>query len=213
MWLKCKFKPAELDIDCKTIAITPFLSNQEKYLTPVNAVEYFLKKVTPNELVFCLLVTSSSEKEFIKQLGLFSSIFSLNEINRAHRLARSLHSIETTEMVLPNHSSQTLSKPISTSQTRLLNNAKNTSKKTEISIDSMQNASKEFKALKSDSMANLEAQSGNAKSGQIELLFNFCLANELRDEIPNQNHAFSFLIGFTGNDIYKFLGLIDYELI
>lgn len=210
MWLPgrlslAKFKP----VNCTILPVIPFLSNGKKHLTPPNAIDHVLTGIGSNELIFTFMITATTENKFIDSLQVLANAWSMPDFEKALRISKALSTLDTNKMIIPAIDKSTISTPISSSQTRLIESSQKAGKIQPLSLDSIQKSLNSFTVKQQHILDALNSQAKQAGNEKIDIYYYFGLANELKKDVPNQNHIFTLLVGFTGAECINMIDLIE----
>lgn len=200
-----KFKPA----NCTILPVMPFLSNSKKYLTPPNAVDHLLAKISSSELIFTFMITATTESKFIDSLQVLADSWSMPDFKKALRISKTLSTLDANKMIIPAVDQSMISTPLSSSQTRLIQSAQKAGKIESLSMGNIQNRLNSFTKNQQQILSTLNSQAAQAGGKKIDVYYYFGLANELKKDIPNENHIFTLLVGFIGADYINMIDLIE----
>lgn len=213
MWLPGRLSLAKFaQANYTVLPVMPFLSNGQKHLTPANAVNSLLTNLVSNDLVFSFMITSTTETAFINKLEQLSNSWSLPDFKKALRISKTLAKLDANKMIIPVVDKSLENAPLSSSQTRLILNAKRTGQIKPLSMSNIESGLTSFKSKQQQLVNQIKQQSTNTGETKIDVFYYFGLANDLKKDIPNQNHIFTLMTGFVGKDIIKLLDLIELPL-
>lgn len=195
-------------LNCNVLSAMPYLTNGKKYLTPINAVDAILEKTNSSEAIFCLMVTATTELNFVSKIKSLANCWALPDFNKALRISQTLVNLDANKMILPAPDVSTCSVPLSTPQSRAILASKKIGQVKALNVSAMQSNITHFTTQQKQLISEMQNQSNSIASEIVQVNYYFGIANELKKDIPNENHVFTLMIGFTGADIIKLIGLM-----
>lgn len=195
-------------INCNVLSVMPYLSNGKKHLTPVNAIDVILPKVSSSDPIFCIMITATTESNFVNSIKSLANCWALPDLNKALRISQTLVNLDVNKMILPSPDVSICSAPLSTPQSRVIQTSKKVGQVKTLTLSAMKNNVDSFTRQQKQLINEIQNQSNLLANERVLVNYYFGFASELKKDIPNENHAFTFIIGFTGVDIIKLVGLI-----
>ncbi|WP_392551246.1 hypothetical protein RHO14_07045 [Orbus wheelerorum] len=209
MWLPGILSLKNIEqINCHNFTVMPFFSNGKKYLTPVNAVDNLLSRVNGNDLVFCIMLTATTENSFVNKIQSLVDSWALPDFKKALRISKTLVNLDSNKMIIPAPDTSISSAPLSTQQSRAILTAQKIGQIKSLNISMMKSNISAFSSKQAQMIDNTKAIASSAGGAIIAVNYYFGLASDLKKDVPNETHSFTLLTGFTGSEIIKLLGLI-----
>lgn len=212
MWCDKNFSLAKYQqVNFEAIAIEPYRITNSKFLSPaeaINALQRQIDSVTP---VAVIMISSVTETDFINQLTTFSRCWDLPEITRALRTAKTVQDLEITKMVIPSPADRRVVKPLSSSNTRAIVNAKTLKSAQQCpqsSINSVMRELQQFAQKKSEILKSVADNTASLTGGSIDVNFFYGLPCDLYKNLPNSEHIFTFLLAFSDINLTPILDLV-----
>lgn len=212
MWCDKTFSLAKYQsMNYETIVIEPYKITNDKFLSPAEAIAALKTKIDSSIPVAVIMISSVTETNFINKLTELSKCWDLPEINRALRTAKTVQDLDATKMIIPSPAGRKNVKQLSSGNTRAIINSQTLAA---AQIDSKASISGVMKQLEQFSEQKKVALNEIAKTvqglagGSIDIKFYYGLPADLKKELPNGEHIFTFLLAFSDENLKPILDLV-----
>lgn len=218
MWCDKTFSLAKYQsMNYETIVIEPYKQTNDKFLSPAEAIAALKGKIDNVTPVAVMMISSVTEADFINQLTALSNCWDLPEIKRALRTAVTVKDLDATKMVIPSPADRKNVKQLSSGNTRAIVNSQTLVAAQIDSPASISDVIKQLERFAGQKKSVLNEIAKNVQGltgGSIDIKFYYGFPADLSQELPNNEHIFTFLLAFSDNNLQPILDLVhDRKLI
>ena len=212
MWRDKTFSLAKYQsMNYETIVIEPYKQTNDKFLSPAEAIAALKAKIDNVTPVAVIMISSVTEADFINQLTALSNCWDLPEINRALRTAKTVQDLDVTKMVIPSPADSKNVKQLSSGNTRAIVNSQTLAAAqmdSPASISSVMKQLEKFAGQKKSALNEIAKNVQGLAGGSIDIKFYYGLPADLKKELPNNEHIFTFLLAFSDENLTPILDLV-----
>lgn len=212
MWCDKTFSLAKYQsMNYETIVIEPYKQTNDKFLSPAEAIAALKAKIDTVTPVAVIMISSLTETDFINQLTALSNCWDLPEINRALRTAKTVQDLDATKMIIPSPAGQKMVKQLSSGNTRAIINSHvlaAAQMDSPASISSVMKQLEKFAGQKKSALNEIAKNVQWLAGGSIDIKFYYGLPADLKTELPNGEHIFTFLLAFSDENLTPILDLV-----
>ena len=212
MWCDKTFSLAKYQsMNYETIVIEPYKQTNDKFLSPAEAIAALKAKIDNVTPVAVIMISSVTEADFINQLTALSNCWDLPEINRALRTAKTVQDLDVTKMVIPSPADSKNVKQLSSGNTRAIVNSQTLAAAqmdSPASISSVMKQLEKFAGQKKSALNEIAKNVQGLAGGSIDIKFYYGLPADLKKELPNNEHIFTFLLAFSDENLTPILDLV-----
>ena len=212
MWCDKTFSLAKYQsMNYETIVIEPYKQTNDKFLSPAEAIAALKTKIDSSNHVAVIMISSLTETDFINQLTALSNCWDLPEINRALRTAKTVQDLDVTKMVIPSPAGRKNVKQLSSGNTRAIVNSQTLAAAqvdSPASISGVMKQLEKFAGQKKSALNELTKNVRGLTGGSIDIKFYYGLPADLKKELPNNEHIFTFLLAFSDENLKPILDLV-----
>lgn len=212
MWCDKTFSLAKYQsMNYETIAIDPYKQTNDKFLSPAEAIAALKAKIDNVTPVAVIMISSVTEADFINQLTALSNCWDLPEINRALRTAKTVQDLDVTKMVIPSPADSKNVKQLSSGNTRAIVNSQTLAAAqidSPASISGVMKQLEQFAEQKKVALNEITKNVQGFTGGSVDIKFYYGLPADLKKELPNSEHIFTFLLAFSDENLTPILDLV-----
>lgn len=212
MWCDKTFSLAKYQsMNYETIVIEPYKVTNSKFLSPEEAIRALLAKIDSITPVAVILISSVTETGFISQLTALSQCWDLPEIKRALRTAVTVKDLDATKMIIPNPADRKNVKQLSSGNTRAIVNSQTLAAAqidSPASISGVMKQLEQFAGQKKSALNEIAKNVQGLTGGSVDIKFYYGLPADLKNELPNNEHIFTFLLAFSDENLTPILDLV-----
>lgn len=212
MWCDKTFSLAKYQsMNYETIVIEPYKQTNDKFLSPAEAIAALKAKIDNVTPVAVIMISSVTEADFINQLTALSNCWDLPEINRALRTAKTVQDLDVTKMVIPSPADSKNVKQLSSGNTRAIVNSQTLAAAqidSPASISGVMKQLEQFAEQKKVALNEITKNVQGLTGGSVDIKFYYGLPADLKKELPNNEHIFTFLLAFSDENLTPILDLV-----
>ena len=212
MWCDKTFSLAKYQsMNYETIVIEPYKITNDKFLSPAEAIAALKAKIDNVTPVAVIMISSVTEADFINKLTELSNCWDLPEIKRALRTAVTVKDLDATKMVIPSPASRKNVKQLSSSNTRAIVNSQTLAAAqvdSPASISGVMKQLEKFAGQKKSVLNEITKNVQGLTGSGIDIKFYYGLPADLKKELPNCEHIFTFLLAFSDENLTTILDLV-----
>lgn len=212
MWCDKTFSLAKYQsMNYETIVIEPYKQTNDKFLSPAEAIAALKAKIDNVTPVAVIMISSVTEADFINQLTALSNCWDLPEINRALRTAKTVQDLDVTKMVIPSPADSKNVKQLSSGNTRAIVNSQTLAAAqidSPASISGVMKQLEQFAEQKKVALNEITKNVQGLTGGSVNIKFYYGLPADLKKELPNNEHIFTFLLAFSDENLTPILDLV-----
>jgi len=212
MWCDKTFSLAKYQsMNYETIVIEPYKITNDKFLSPAEAIAALKTKIDSSYHVAVIMISSLTETDFINQLTALSNCWDLPEIKRALRTAKTVQDLDTTKMVIPSPAGRKMVKQLSSGNTRAIVNSQTLAAAqidSPASISGVMKQLEQFAEQKKMALNEITKNVQGLTGGSVDIKFYYGLPADLKKELPNSEHIFTFLLAFSDENLTPILDLV-----
>lgn len=212
MWCDKTFSLAKYQsMNYETIVIEPYKQTNDKFLSPAEAIAALKAKIDNVTPVAVIMISSVTEADFINQLTALSNCWDLPEINRALRTAKTVQDLDVTKMVIPSPADSKNVKQLSSGNTRAIVNSQTLAAAqidSTASISGVMKQLEKFAGQKKSALNEIAKNVQGLTGGSVDIKFYYGLPADLKNELPNNEHIFTFLLAFSDENLTPILDLV-----
>lgn len=212
MWCDKTFSLAKYQsMNYETIVIEPYKQTNDKFLSPAEAIAALKAKIDTVTPVAVIMISSLTETDFINQLTALSDCWDLPEINRALRTAKTVQDLDATKMIIPSPAGQKMVKQLSSGNTRAIVNSQTLAAAqidSSASISGVMKQLEQFAEQKKVALNEITKNVQGLTGGSVDIKFYYGLPADLKKELPNSEHIFTFLLAFSDENLKPILDLV-----
>lgn len=212
MWCDKTFSLAKYQsMNYETIVIEPYKLTNDKFLSPAEAVTALKRKIDSSIPVAVIMISSVTEVNFINKLTELSNCWDLPEIKRALRTAKTVQDLDATKMIIPNPADRKNVKQLSSGNTRAIVNSQTLAAAqidSPASISGVMKQLEQFAGQKKSALNEIAKNVQGFTGGSVDIKFYYGLPADLKKELPNSEHIFTFLLAFSDENLTPILDLV-----
>lgn len=212
MWCDKTFSLAKYQsMNYETIVIEPYKLTNDKFLSPAEAIAALKAKIDNVTPVAVIMISSVTEADFINQLTALSNCWDLPEINRALRTAKTVQDLDATKMIIPSPADSKNVKQLSSGNTRAIVNSQTLAAAqidSPASISGVMKQLEKFAGQKKSALNEIAKNVQGLTGGSVDIKFYYGLPADLKKELPNSEHIFTFLLAFSDENLKPILDLV-----
>ncbi|TSJ91746.1 hypothetical protein FPQ14_00300 [Gilliamella apicola] len=212
MWCDKTFSLAKYQsMNYEAIVIEPYKQTNDKFLSPSEAITALKTKIDSSNHVAVIMISSLTETDFINQLTALANCWDLPEIKRALRTAKTVQDLDTTKMIIPSPTDRKNVKQLSSGNTRAIVNSQTLAAAqmdSPASISGVMKQLEKFAGQKKSALNEITKNVQGLTGGSIDIKFYYGLPADLKKELPNCEHIFTFLLAFSDENLTPILDLV-----
>lgn len=212
MWCDKTFSLAKYQsMNYEAIVIEPYKQTNDKFLSPAEAIAALKAKIDNVTPVAVIMISSVTEADFINKLTELSNCWDLPEIKRALRTAVTVKDLDATKMVIPSPAGRKNVKQLSSSNTRAIVNSQTLAAAqvdSPASISGVMKQLEKFAGQKKSVLNEITKNVQGLTGSGIDIKFYYGPPADLKKELPNCEHIFTFLLAFSDENLTPILDLV-----